>query len=82
MSLVSALDENDDLELENSSEDSETDLEIDFEKRDDRIGFSTPARLLKTTTRGELNANQVRSVRCALRMCQRTFEPQWKIIET
>ena len=45
MSLVSALDENDDLEsLEHSSENSATDLETDFEKHDDRIGFSTPAR--------------------------------------
>ena len=55
MSLVSALNENDDLETsENSSEDSATDLETDFEKHDDWIGFSAPAGLLKTTTRREL----------------------------
>ena len=55
MSLVSALNESDDLEtLENSSEDSATDLETDFEKHDDGIGFSAPAGLLKTTTRREL----------------------------
>ena len=54
MSLVSALDENDDPEsLENSSENSATYLETDFEKHDDGIGLSTPSRLLKTTTRRE-----------------------------
>ena len=47
ISLVSALDENDNLEsLENSSEDSATDLETDFEKRRDWIP-ATLARLLK-----------------------------------
>ena len=47
ISLVSALDENDNLEsLENSSEDSATDLETDFEKRRDWIP-ATLACLLK-----------------------------------
>ena len=47
-SLVSAMNENDNLEtLENSSEDSETDLEADFEKHDDGIGFSSPPRFSK-----------------------------------
>ena len=48
MSIVSAMDENDNLEsLENSFEDSARDLETDLEKHDG-IGFSTPAHLLKT----------------------------------
>ena len=54
--------------LENSSEDSATDLETDFAKHDNGIGFSTLASLLK-------NANQLRrSVYDAARLvCQRTF---------
>ena len=55
MSFLSALDENDDLKsLETSSENSAIDLETDFEKYDDGIGFSAPARLLKTTTHREM----------------------------
>ena len=71
MSLVSALDENDDLELENNFKNSEKDLEIDFEKRDDGIGFSTQ----NNNTR-KIKCQQVRSVSDAsVLMCQRTFEP-------
>ena len=66
MPLVSALDKIDDLQsLENTSEDLETDLETDFEKHDDGIGFSTPARIYKTTTRKQTDASCL--------VCQRTF---------
>ena len=61
MSLVSALDKNENLEsFENSSEDSPTDSETDFEKHDDRIGFSTPACFSKH--------NKIRSVHDASRL--------------